>query len=313
MQDEAIRFGDAVAQYLRPLRDELKDYQWRMGKNLPKAAQNLGLTPIDLRGGLDATHALRADVARKARRLHDLPMNERKAGLEDLCRFVIKTWGALHSNKDETIAEYAAGFTSEKICDFSTITSLDHLQEQANCSFPFDGISSWSKWLNFVWNDWALIYDARIAFALNAIHFMHGVDARAFPVPTGRDRLLSTIDTQTMAALGYLKLNDNKFPDLIVESTNPKDDKKTLEALSNWLRKGVIEERNIYAYYLAVMNRVREVIGWKGPHALVECEMLLYYVSNKWVVYDLLKLMMASAPESAAGITATKADSGTYG
>jgi hypothetical protein len=298
MQDEAIRFGDAVAAYLEPLRDALKNYRWEMGKGVPEAAQKLGLPRIDIKGGLAATHALRADVAHKARQLHDLPASERGASLKDLCRFVIKTWGALIGNKDETIAKYVATFTSGKIGDFCSVTSLERLQKQTNCSFPFDGISSWSKWLNFVWNDWALIYDARIAFALNAIHFMSGVDARAFPVPTGRDRLLSTIDTQTMAALGYLKLKANKLPGLVVEPASPKADKKTLKALSEWLKEGVIEEPNTYAYYLAVMARVREVMGGEGPHALVECEMLLYYVSNKWVVHDLLASMTALLPSA---------------
>lgn len=291
MQEEAVRFGDAVAQYLEPLRNSLKDYRWKMGSGVATAAQELGLAKINTNGGLTATHALRAEVARKARQLHSLPLNERRAGLEALCGFVIKTWGSLHSNKDETIAEFAANFTSAKISDFSSVTSLDVLCAQTQCSFSFNGISSWSKWLNFVWSDWALIYDARIAFALNAIHFIKNVNARAFPVPTGRDKLLSTIDTQTLAALNYLKFNGKKIPELAVNPINPKADKEPLNALADWLKLGLIEESQTYAYYLAVMVRVREVMQWEGPLALVECEMLLYYVSNKWVVHHLLASM----------------------
>ncbi|MBX9847826.1 MAG: hypothetical protein K2X64_00925 [Rhodocyclaceae bacterium] len=103
MQDEAIRFGDAVAQYLMPLRDELEDYNWDMGKGVSEAAQKLGLAAINVTGGLNATHALRADVARKARELQSLPAAEREAGLKDLCGFVIKTWGALREGVNNSV------------------------------------------------------------------------------------------------------------------------------------------------------------------------------------------------------------------
>lgn len=286
MQEEAARFGDAVANYLKPWKHELNSYAWPMSADVKRAIKELGLSLQDTNGGVAATHALRVEVANRARLLHILRGNEREAKLESLCSFVIKDWGALRANKNETIANYVRTYTSRHISDLSGITSLDHLHEQSGCNFRFKGISSWSKWLNFIWHEWALIYDARIAFALNAIHILRGVNAHAFPVPQGRDRFLSTMDTQTLAALGYLKCLRAPIP----------DGGAGIAQLARWLESGTVQEDSAYEYYLLVMQRVRDVLGREGPHSLVETEMLLYYLSNRRVVHDLLRSLSNLLP-----------------
>jgi hypothetical protein len=286
MNQEAERFGDAVAAYLEPHVGVLKDYKWKMAKGVPNEAQKLGLIAIDKEGGMAATNALRSDVARKAREIHLHAGNMRQSQMAELCHFVIRKWGALGSNGDDTIEAYAREYTSATIPDLSAIRSLEELRVQANCNFPFKGIASWSKWLNFVWPEWALIYDARIAFALNAIHVMKGVDARAFPVPPGRDKLLSTLDSQTLAALGYLAKQRKHIPDV--------RNGEYVDTLADWLKSGTIAEGDAYEFYLKVMVRVQDVIGRVNFPALVDVEMLLFYLSNRQLVHDLLSLMSDS-------------------
>ncbi|PCE32540.1 hypothetical protein [Burkholderia ubonensis] len=286
MNQEAKRFGDAVAAYLDPHVGVLKDYKWKMGKGVPKEAAKLGLIAIDKEGGVAATNALRSDVARKAREVHLLAGNTRQFKMNELCKFVICQWGALGSNGDDTIEAYARVYTNAAIPDLSAICSLQELRVQANCNFPFKGIASWSKWLNFVWPEWALIYDARIAFALNAIHVMKGVDARAFPVPPGRDKLLSTLDSQTLAALSYLKRQRKHIPDV--------PNGEYVNTLADWLKSGTIAEGDAYEFYLMVMRRVQDVIGRVSFPAFVDVEMLLFYLSNRQLVHDLLLLMSDS-------------------
>ncbi|MGJ7918685.1 hypothetical protein ACI48D_24850 [Massilia sp. LXY-6] len=278
MLEEAKRFGDALAAYLKPHRYELKDYAWPMSSKAREKARQLGFPVGDEDGGALATRELRKAIAQRVRDAHGLSGAQREARMVELCGFVIRVWGGLASNRDETIGAYAKVFLDTCPPDLSAIRSPGQLRHHAGCGFPFQGISSWSKWLNFVWGDWALIYDARIAFALNAIHFREGLDARAFRVPEGRDALLSKIDTQSLAGLRYLKRRGEQVPGLATDN----------KQLVRWMEAALVPEAETYEYYLLVMQRAREVLDQDEPCSLVDTEMLLFYLSNRQVVRDLL-------------------------
>jgi len=284
MLEEATRFGDAVAAYLKPYRHELKDYAWPMSPKARKQAREYGFPVGDEDGGALATQELRRAVAQRVREIHGLPGTERDARMAQLCGFVIRVWGGLASNRDGTIEAYSRDFLANCPPDLSHIRSPGQLHGHAGCGFPFKGISSWSKWLNFVWSDWALIYDARIAFALNAIHFREGVDARAFRVPEGRDALLSKIDTQSLAGLRYLKRRGEQVPGLAMDN----------KTLVRWMETALAPEAQTYEYYLLVMQRARDVLDRDEPCSLVDAEMLLFYLSNRQVVRDLLGSLSSS-------------------
>jgi len=284
MLEEATRFGDAVAAYLKPYRQELKDYAWPMSPTARNKAREYGLAVGDEDGGALATQELRKAVAQRVREVHGLSGAQRNTRMAELCGFVIRVWGGLASNRDDTIEAYSGVFLDTCPADLSDIRSARQLRSHTGCSFPFKGISSWSKWLNFVWSDWALIYDARIAFALNAIHFREGVDARAFRVPEGRDALLSKIDTQSLAGLRYLKRRGEQVPGLAT------DNKKLVQ----WMEAALAPEADTYEYYLLVMQRARDLLDQEEACSLVDAEMLLFYLSNRQVVRDLLGSLSSS-------------------
>lgn len=278
LQNAAERFADEVADYLRPYQDRLARYNWPMNESALLGAERLALAFKQVDGGVADTHALRAAVAERVREVHLIPEPDRSNQLEKLCSFVICNWGALDNNKAETIAGYARKFTSASIPDLSQITSLEELKERAGCNLTFSGISSWSKWLNFVWNDWALIYDARTAFSLNAIHFLRSIDAPVFPVPQGRGRLLSSFDSQTMASLKYLKAC----------GTRPPDTKRSNEDFVAWLDGAAVPKNAAYDYYLHVMRGTSKRLGHCSEYALAETEMLLFDLSIREIVRDFI-------------------------
>ncbi|WP_332852682.1 hypothetical protein [Duganella sp. S19_KUP01_CR8] len=278
LQSAADRFADEVADYLRPYQDRLERYSWPMNERALLGAERLALPFKQVDGGVADTHALRAVVAQRAREIHLIPEPNRTSQLNELCEFVICEWGALDNNGQQTIAGYARKFTSARIPDLSQVKSWEDLKDRAGCKFTFSGISSWSKWLNFVWNDWALIYDARTAFSLNAIHFLRSIDAPVFPVPQGRGRLLSSFDSQSMASLRYLKARGNRPPD-------PKDSNEDFVA---WLDGAAVPKNAAYVYYLQVMRGTSKRLGHCGEHALVETEMLLFDLSIRELVRDFI-------------------------
>ncbi len=196
---------------------------------------------------------------------------------------MISDWGNLNGNGSQTIKDYAERFTGIDV-PFDHVRSAVDLQaavplRKRRGLFGFSGVASWSKWLNFVWNDWALIYDVRIAFALDAVHFICKVDAPVFPVPVGRNPLLANFDAQSSAVFAWLA-------HYVDESLPPSE-------IRTQLPNAVAPEKDAYCYYLAVMAEAHRLL-WPSHQSrpLVHTEMLLFILSIEEIADDFAREML---------------------
>ena len=163
----------------------------------------------------------------------------------------------------------------------SAAAELFERAKQQGILWQFTNIASWSKWLNFVWPEWALIYDARIAFGLNAIHFLRRLDTPVFPQPPGRNSLLGNLDAQ---ALAVLRRN------AVRQETPPNDAKEA----AKWFQRQQFRPPHAYPIYLEVMSQAHELL-WadKEPKPpLVHTEMLLFRVSANQLALKFARAVM---------------------
>lgn len=278
-------FGCAVARYLTAHRHHLNGFNWPIEeKCVGEAARRGLLSDLSVNGGFDETNRLRKAVAKEARKIQKLvPPPQRVADLADLAKFVISDWGNLKGNNPATILEYAKRISDIEV-PFEQIRSAAQLRaavpgRQRRGLFSFTGIASWSKWLNFVWNDWALIYDARIAFALNVIHFLHEVDAPVFPVPPGRNQQLAALDAESSAAFRWLGGHGGACP--------------SQSDVSDLLASAPVPGKDAYCYYLAVMDVAHQKL-WPSEESrpLVHTEMLLFMLSISIIANDFAREML---------------------
>ncbi|HKR44983.1 MAG TPA: hypothetical protein VJU59_35840 [Paraburkholderia sp.] len=286
-QQQVQEFGCAIADYLFIHRSKLDGFHWDIKPAcVEKAKQQQLLTSMSVKGGFAETMQLRRDVAERARDIYKRGQDsERQTRLADLAQFVIVDWGGLKSNKRETIEEYAMRFTGSDLeYSFEEIQCAEDLRAAVPSArrrglFSFAGIASWSKWLNFVWNDWALIYDARIAFALDAIHFIRNVNAPVFPVPVGRSPKLANFDAQGTAAFGWL--------------ANHANGDFSASGIGARLKDAMMPERKTYCYYLEVMAAAHHSL-WPSPETtpLVHTEMLLFKLSIENVADDFARELL---------------------
>ncbi|MNP96600.1 hypothetical protein D3C85_91870 [compost metagenome] len=216
--------------------------------------------------------------------------------LAGLAKFVISDWGGVNGNLPETLEEYASRFTDidtgfDAVVDHESLRSAVRPRSRRGL-YKFGGIASWSKWLSFVWNDWALIYDARIAFALNAIHFIQAVNAPVLPVPPGRNGLLASLDAESAAAFAWLGSYGSACParDEMVAVSVGKTSKD--DPLRAWLNKAVVPDQDAYAYYLDVMAEAHRQL-WQEERPLVHTEMLLFKISIAEIAQDFIAEMLA--------------------
>ncbi len=310
---QAVAFGREVATYLSTYRHRLDDYSWGMTGSCIAAARVRGLlSDRDFGGGFAETLELRQAVARRSREIQAGKKGAtRVQELADLAKFVISDWGGLNGNDEETIEEYASRFTDietgfDAVVDHESLRSAVRPRIRRGL-YKFGGIASWSKWLSFVWNDWALIYDARIAFALDAIHFIRAVNAPVLPVPPGRNGLLASLDAESAAAFAWLGSYGSACPprdemDAVSVGKTSKDD-----PLRIWLNNAVVPDQDAYAYYLDVMAEAHQQL-WQDDRPLVHTEMLLFKISIIEVAQDFVSGMlerlgrpvgMAAVPQAA--------------
>lgn len=134
--------------------------------------------------------------------------------------------------------------------------------------FPFKNISSWSKWLSIICPDWATIYDARIAYSLNAISFLSGAKSKVFPIPSGRNTTLKLLDASTLALTARL---------------SPKEatDTKVIKQQHYWRKD------EVYRKYLDTLDGAHQRL-WPEGTSIMLTEMLLFALAETVVFNDLV-------------------------
>lgn len=131
-----------------------RDYRWGIPGNVPVAFQQTGDAFAD---NLTLRHALHAAWRTTPGRR------------DEIAEWFVGDWGRVRRNHPQTIAHYVQNVTGG---------GLNRLR----------GVSSWSKVAVLADPDRNAIYDARVAFALNALQFAeHGHVVEEFPIPLGRN------------------------------------------------------------------------------------------------------------------------------
>lgn len=130
-----------------------RDYDWSIPQNCPVEFATSGnrLT----------------DNLRLRQRLHEV-WRENAGDRVELGAWYVRDWGGVRRNSEETIRTY--------------VMLLPDLPERMK------GVATWSKLATLANPSRFAIYDARVAFSLNALQLLnHGSIVERFPIPLGRN------------------------------------------------------------------------------------------------------------------------------
>lgn len=240
-----------VAEYLRPLKDGLPScYDWNFDHE--RAAREFGLS---FQGGtsFDRTLELKSGLRQLVKETDCQAEHGRVA------TYFIKVWGGItrFSKIDETLIRFAYMKGSAA--------------PPADYNPSFQTISSWSKWASIVCPDWACIYDARVAYSLNAINFLDGGKHPIFPSPEGRNTRLKMLDISTLILNKKLERSQPQVPGA--------SDPKTIR------KNHFISEFNAYVVYLALVSKVSQEL-WGDTNHIHEVEMLLFSLADADIYAD---------------------------
>jgi hypothetical protein len=173
---------------------------------------------------------------------------------ERLATYFIKEWGKIA--KVSGVREIVTRFNSVAFCE-----------APCNADFAFKKISSWSKWISIICPKWACIYDARVAYSLNAINYISGAKHNIFPMPDGRNTRINILDVTT------LLLNKRLSP---TDTSEPKSIKK-----SHFVGESVAYEK-----YIELIHNVSPLL-WNSSVPCQFTEMLLFSLADTHIYKEL--------------------------
>lgn len=169
------RPGYHLATFLEPYKHQLERlYQWGVPAEIVATRKLQG-------NSFQKTSVLKAQLQQE---LAALSQRDDIRPLA-IAREWIRQWGGIKL-KDSGLTKILQAFPNHQVV------------RSTRLRFPFEGIASWSKWLALT-NNWAAIYDARVAYSINAIHYLCTADRKILPIPPGRNETMRMMDSSTLA------------------------------------------------------------------------------------------------------------------
>lgn len=228
---------ESIANYLK-YKDIALLYDWGFKEEIPE--EKFGIR-VEGSNWLEKTISLRNQLREYIRANPD-----RKVSVAD---YYIKEWGGIRrfDQSQQTVSYFSCYEDSE--------------ERPKDFRPNFSSVSSWSKWASLVCPKWACIYDARVAYSINAINYLSNGEGKIFPAPNGRNTRLGILDVETLLLSNKLRPSDKN---------NPKAIKK-----SYYLASG-----DAYIRYLDLLVAVSKEL-WKDCNHIHEVEMLLFALADK--------------------------------
>lgn len=239
-----------VAEFLDGKQHRLAElYQWSFDESLLERRFGIRLEGVNW---LDKTLELKA-------RLRERLENADSTEAANIAEYFIKEWGGIRRfSKASEVVEKLSSFAG--LAEIPAVWTLD-----------LKGVSSWSKWLTLISPRWACIYDARVAYSINAINYLNGALQPVFPMPDGRNTRLRLLDINTLLLADRLGAE------------------RTSEA-KEVRREHFIPEKMAYPRYLQVLKGASEAL-WGDELHFHEVEMLLFAMADEEVYESVFRFV----------------------
>lgn len=187
--------------------------------------------------------------------------NSNKQLFDKLCLWVIKEWGGIKSKDNDGTIKLIGDFLNKKKPDFNRIASL-------------------SKVGAYMFPDRNVIYDSRVAYAINWIILTEKIGNRYFPIPEGRNSKMTAFDMNVLIRLK----NISKFK---TDNINDLDNRLYINNLDKEL---FISKKEAYHELNMLLKQINHAL-WKGDaekeNNLYYTEMLLFSIADREIFMDI--------------------------
>ncbi|MDT0628065.1 hypothetical protein [Alteromonas sp. W364] len=168
--------------------------------------------------------------------------------------------------------------------DDGTVVKANRYKLVSSNSNEYGAVSSWSKFLAIAYPEWAHIYDARVAYSLNAIIYLDKLThTKLWPMPHGVNSRIGLIDIETLIVSS--QANERKVRSIC----------KELEGTSKFVAKFreqlYLPKDQTYLMYLSLLEKVSHILNsnqYDLKATPSEIESFLFMVADSHLFDDVL-------------------------
>lgn len=253
-----------VVDYLTPYKDKLETlYLWDTPSDQHvESLENKGIISEEQAKCLySAENAFERNVLLKDTLNTVLENEKTKDKRLNIYSWIIREWGGIYGGNVENYY----GKIDKFLNDCSEMKSIE-----------FDNIASVSKVLSFSQPSEYIIYDSRVAYALNWILLKTNASDKYFPIPEGRNSKLRAYDLATLIRLKN-----------VTYKAQSKDNGKVI---SNMDKAVFIEKPKAYTGMCDIIKRINALL-WKDERKDFPfyTEMLLFSMADTLIFDDILQ------------------------
>jgi hypothetical protein len=183
-----------------------------------------------------------------------------KKSFEALCLWVVKDWGGIKTAKDTNTTTLIEEFLSTDLPEFKRIASS-------------------SKVGAFMYPEKNIIYDSRVAYALNWIILSQNAGDKFFPIPSGRNSKMMAFDLNELIRL-------HNVSEYSVQSSTELGKKKFISQRD---KKFYIDEKDAYGELNKLIGEISRLL-WNEKELqtnLYHTEMLLFAIADTRIYMDI--------------------------
>ncbi|WMX13038.1 hypothetical protein [Aureispira sp. CCB-E] len=255
---------DKIVQYLEQYKDRLPSlYQWKSKSEKLVDLKVISSKELKEVNAIKNLYEKELFLKPKIQQALSSSVLKNQALFDEICLWIIKEWGGIRGAKDSD--------------------TLQLLEIYKNNSTPsFHRIASSSKVGSFMFPEKYIIYDSRVAYALNWILLSENASNKFFPIPEGRNSKMLAFDMNVLIRLKNIeKYQENQLSDLDNRQYINKRDKDCF-----------IPKESAYEVLNKLVIQIHQQL-WKGDKEktkkLYFTEMLLFSIADKEIYSDITK------------------------
>ncbi|TDL99555.1 MAG: hypothetical protein C4K58_06580 [Flavobacteriaceae bacterium] len=253
---------DKIVSYLENIKNEITKYDWNpqieklLLLEIWNSNEKITISNLNKNNSITKNYEIAIELKKIVGQKLKETKDKKKTSFDELCLWIVKSWGGISSSKDEN--------TMALIYKF--FESVDNPN--------FERISSVSKVASFFASTKYAIYDSRALFSLNWIILCENAGKRFFPIPDMRNTKMKAFDVGVLIRLK----NINKY---------------NLEKIqkSNFDEEIFLAKNDAYLQYIELIKSVNEIL-WiediEKSQNLYYTEMLLFSISDNIIIEDII-------------------------
>lgn len=254
---------EKIVNYLRKYKPFLKEsYIWNTPSqtDLSYALENGIIDGLQFNKLISETNSFKRNVILKKVMYETICLASNVENKKAIYKWIVSRWGGINVRDIDKL--------------YNTVTEFLQQSSQSN-TLKLDNIASISKVLSFTLPEKYIIYDARVAFAMNWILLRSNASEIFFPMPESRNSKLNAIDISTLIRLSQIEKYIQKIG--------------TERIISNVDKSAFVRKSKAYIILCELINEVNTRL-WEDDRKQFPfyTEMLIFSLADTEIFSDIL-------------------------